>query len=378
MSAPRFLGVLLVSTIGLPILADPPVLSSPRRSGPEYSFTLQGEFNGSYVIEHSTNLLDWLRVSTNREPAAVRSITYMDWWHRTHFLRAYRLREALFTHAILARDPVDLRYVRGVTVDSFDSADSLYSTDGRYDPAKAKDNGDLSGSGSFIGNARIKGSISTFFGGEVTVGPNGSVGSKAWVDGGNLGIQPGHIKSDAEWHPILVAPPFTNAPPPESGTVGGLPYAYLLGSGNYLLPSLHITITNAMRVTGDAVLFVQGNIFISQGAIEIDQGATLILYAGGFGSSIDCSSISNPGNATNFQYYGLPGNERVWFGGAPLGEANSFTGTIYAPHADMLIDAKGGQISLSFDGSIVARRVVVYGPCDFHFDENLRRNGPQR
>src|SRR5207248_2307621 len=81
------------------------------------------------------------------------------------------------------------------------STNANYSTNGRYDPAKSSDKGDIvtmSGlSDSMkVGNADVKGKVGTAPGGTVDVGSNGTVGDKAWVDGGKKGIQPGHLSDD--------------------------------------------------------------------------------------------------------------------------------------------------------------------------------------
>jgi hypothetical protein len=80
-----------------------------------------------------------------------------------------------------------------VTTDSFDSSDPNYSTDGRYDPLKAKDNGDVATTSAAeealgIGNAKIQGKLRTG-GGQAKVGAQGSVGDKAFVEGGQMGFK---------------------------------------------------------------------------------------------------------------------------------------------------------------------------------------------
>lgn len=78
-------------------------------------------------------------------------------------------------------------------VDSFDSEDPEYSTNGRYDAAKNKDNG-------YVGS--VYGSVDTGGGGVwgyLGTGPNGhgngNAGDKAWM-ASNSGIQPGHYHND--------------------------------------------------------------------------------------------------------------------------------------------------------------------------------------
>ena len=48
-----------------------PVLSDPSHSQFQFQFYLDGATNESYVILASTNLVDWLPVSTNIAPALI-------------------------------------------------------------------------------------------------------------------------------------------------------------------------------------------------------------------------------------------------------------------------------------------------------------------
>ena len=49
---------------------DVPVLSAPSRRG-QVQFSLSGATNMNYIIQASTNLVNWTAVSTNRAPARV-------------------------------------------------------------------------------------------------------------------------------------------------------------------------------------------------------------------------------------------------------------------------------------------------------------------
>ena len=79
MSAMRFFVTLLALTVGSTAQAeDPPVLSEMVSHCYSDSFTLTGELNGCYVIESSTNLIDWKAMSTNRYPSAKRTIAFLN------------------------------------------------------------------------------------------------------------------------------------------------------------------------------------------------------------------------------------------------------------------------------------------------------------
>ena len=95
-----------------------------------------------------------------------------------------------------------------ISTDSFDSSDPLYSTGGRYDPAKSKDNSDVVISGSGIiaaNNAKIRGRLRTGPGGVAILHAYGAVGDAAWVQG-SVGIEPGWLANNlnAVWPDVAL------------------------------------------------------------------------------------------------------------------------------------------------------------------------------
>ena len=55
--------------------ASRPVLSVPTYANGQFTFTLTGDPNTTYVIQYSTNLTDWISIATNSSPSATRQIT---------------------------------------------------------------------------------------------------------------------------------------------------------------------------------------------------------------------------------------------------------------------------------------------------------------
>jgi hypothetical protein len=76
------------------------------------------------------------------------------------------------------------------------------------------------------------------------------------------------------------------------------------------------------------------------------------------------------GNATNFMYYGLPGNTDIKLAGNA-----SFTGTIYAPEANLSLNG-GGNDTTDFIGASVTATATLDGHFNFHYDESLSKSGP--
>lgn len=287
--------------------------------------------------------------------------------------------DALFAKGMVAKGQIDLSG-NNIMTDSFDSTDPDYSTNGRYDPNKTKDNGDVATNSSLIDslnvwNAEIYGKASTGPGGTVLVGPNGSIGSKAWHDAGKKGIEPGWATDDMNVNFPDVRPPFTGgAFTPTSGNFGGTNYTYLITTGNWQLSNLNLSGQNKALVIGHAVLYVTGNVSVSgQSYIQIATNSSLQLYVGGPTASIGGQGVINtPGNATNFFYYGLPSNTSLSFSGNA-----AFTGAIYAPQADFTLGG-GGRDDYDFVGASVTSTVKMNGHFKFHYDENLGKTGPRR
>jgi hypothetical protein len=291
--------------------------------------------------------------------------------------------DAMFAMAMLAKGKIDLSG-NNIATDSFDSADPAYSTGGKYDSAKSKDAGDVATNSGLVnsfalGNADISGHVATGPGGTIDVGSNGSVGSAAWINAGNTGIQPGWSRNDMNVSFPDVRAPFAGGSfTPAGGNQGGTNYTYLLTGGNYKTSSLSMSGQNVMLVTVNSVLWVTSSFTMSsQSQVVLAPGVTLLLYVGdttgsGASASLGGSGISNPGNAMNFEYYGMPSNTSLSYGGNA-----SFTGVIYAPNAEFTLGGGGNNI-YDFVGASVTSTVKMNGHFNFHYDENLKRIGPSR
>ena len=117
----------------------------------------------------------------------------------------------------------DLNMVGGTSIDSFDSQDARYSTDGHYDPVKRKDGGYAASVFGNLSGETVYGSVGT--------GPkgiaSGNVGDFGWTKS-NQGIQPGHYAKDVNFSFPNVQPPFNGgAAAPTSGSVSVTNYSFL-------------------------------------------------------------------------------------------------------------------------------------------------------
>ena len=82
--------------------------------------------------------------------------------------------------------------------------------------------------------------------------------------------------------------------------------------------------------------------------------------------------VNKSGNALNFQYWGTSNNKRIQISGNA-----GFIGTIYALEAALQFGGGGSDI-IDFVGAGVADRITMNGHYRFHYDENLREEGPKR
>lgn len=254
----------------------------------------------------------------------------------------------------------------GITFNSYDSRDPLYSGPGGiYDPKRVKAGGDVAcygGANSLdIGNANIAGQIKLGPDASYSMGPNATVGDLLWTGTSTSGVQPGHYEQveSTDW-PNMVPPPGGTTPPAGVGAEKG--YQYVLTNGVYQVRQ----VTGDILVKGKATLLVTERLQLQSAIIR--SNAQLILY-------VDCpnASLSGIGNestdALHFIYFGSYNNLNISMGGN-----SAFCGVLYAPNAYLILNG-GGADAVDFSGAIIARCVKVTGHYSFHFDEAVRRFG---
>lgn len=145
-------------------------------------------------------------------------------------------------------------------------------------------------------------------------------------------------------------------------------YDYVLDNGDYYLTG--ISSANIL-VRGNARLYVQGSISQSGGsAITIGNSGTLQVWVSGSVSFTGNAAVNTTGDATRMRINGLPSCTSISFSGN-----SEFTGTLYAPQAHMTYNG-GGSDRADFMGAAIVGSAQLNGHFEFHYDENLGRNGP--
>ena len=126
-----------------------------------------------------------------------------------------------------------------------------------------------------------------------------------------------------------------------------------------------------------ANFYVSGNFNAQNNStILITPGASLRLYVGSTSGSAVAATfgiVNSFGNAFNFQMFGLPTCTSVTITGG-----NVYLGTFYAPKAELTSFGGGTGSSVDCQGAFAVQSISMNGHSSFHFDQNLKRNGPVR
>ena len=281
--------------------------------------------------------------------------------------------------AVITQGPINLSG-GGVTIDSFDSSDPNYSTGGLYDPAKARDHGDIFTTSTLsnamsIMESKVYGSTHTVPGVQTIVDTSkqgtGSVGDSAWVNGGNVGIETGYSAQDASYTFTNVTLPNLAwlVPVPAKGgnqlKTNGVSFPYVLGN---ISPWQITDLSQSLYITDpNTIIYVSNSLNLGSGTeIFIAPGASLTMYVGAADASIGGQGIVNSsGLAKNFVYLGLPTNTSLGLQGNA-----SFTGDFFAPQADVTLGG-GGTTPEDFSGQIIGNSLKMNGHFNIHYDESL-------
>jgi hypothetical protein len=283
-------------------------------------------------------------------------------------VRAVRVKTKInykFQYGMLGKGTIDVS--GGSMIDSYNSTDPAKSTGGMYDPAKRTAEAILATTSKTVGSVKI-GNVDIY--GKVAVGPggtvdknNGTIGDVAWVTNpANDGqIQPGHFTDDVNLYipDVLMPNPFSPFAP-IAGIIGGINYTYVLGDGDWALPSISGNSVKIM-VTGKARLYVAGSTSIgNMGSITIASGGSLEWFSNG---NIDIKgSVNNPGLPKNLSFLGMPNCTLIG-----INAGANFACSVYAPQADVTINGGGdGQ------GAVVANIFRLTGGMRWHYDEGLK------
>jgi len=267
-----------------------------------------------------------------------------------------------FEAALLAKSFV--KHAGNASVDSFDSEDPNKSTNGKFDPAKRQNNGDIvtictdpEAAIFATGNGTLYGDLIAGIGGGVKISGSytnlGAVGSGADTDISDV-IVP---MSTTLTHPAIR---MNSAKDSMSINVAGnndMSVSYIRMTGGQL------TVTG----TGRLRMYVEGETSISGSAtmniVSSPPGAPLKVEIYTNGDVLLNSCVNETGYAVNLGIFGTPNCRVVKYTGS-----SHFTGFMYVPGAAYSFTGSG-----DFNGAVVAGTIDVTGTGNFHYDEALAR-----
>jgi hypothetical protein len=354
-----------------------PIVSMPSNF-PSISATGFVKQTAAYAFNNSFR--PFLAASTLETLLAARKTNYS-----SRIVQATTTNLPTFTRGLVARHIIDLNG-KNVMTDSYDSSIPAYNTGGRYDSTKSRDHGDIGSNDTItntvnVGNATIKGNVSTGPLGTVAIGSGGVIGDSNYVaNPANQGtVQSGHSRDDLNVEFPSVPMPTNSGswlplPLPANyvSPVDGLTYKYVLPTGNYYIPA------DGGNLDGKSYL-IQGNVQLrvdsginmtGQDTIRLDTNSTLKIYANCASASVGGNGIINPNLSSSLYIFGTPICKSINLGGNA-----DFTGVIYAPSADLSMNGSGGSSDNDFSGAAMVNSAKFNGNFKFHFDEALPKKG---
>jgi len=280
-----------------------------------------------------------------------------------------------FPAGMVAKEKIDMNG-NNVMTDSYDSSSVWKSTDGQYVSGKRQANGDIASNETvtntvdvLLGNADIYGQVLLGPSGSVTMGSNGSIGPTL-VEANRADTvaeaqTAGWVRNDFQ-----VDIPDVDLPAGATSWTA-LPSAAAITDGDYK----GTDITSSRTISGNVRIYLTSTSssikLTGSDEITLLPGARLIIYAAGdvdiAGNGVINTNTWSP--PVRCQVYGLPTCDSVKLAGNA-----EFVGCVYAPQA--ALEIKGGGSSGSACGAVVARSIKMTGVTNFHYDENLRNNGP--
>jgi hypothetical protein len=272
-----------------------------------------------------------------------------------------------FGLALFGIDGIDLKN-QNVVVDSYDSTDPTKSTNGKYDPTKKQENGDIATNGQVIdaGGAYIHGEAMTGQGGEVL--------DKEHVSGT---ISDDFYQSVYAVHRPDILP---DAGTPTIVNGSNIFVASASKPSRYQISALYLSGKQVLHLQGAVdgsptyiQIVVTGDVRVSGGdaSIQIDPGVYVRIFVEG-NVDITGGGFINPNPPINLQMYGVdpagdfPNHIKIAGNGG-------FSGAIYAPKFD--VSLTGGGTDDSVYGSFVGKTVTMTGVQSVHYDEALVRAG---
>jgi hypothetical protein len=261
-------------------------------------------------------------------------------------------------------------------IDSFDSSDPAYSSNGLYTVSRRLDDvmvGSLSSSKPAIDNGG-NGSIY----GQAATGPMGTavgtIGDGAWnANSANAGkAQDGHVTDDFNMAIPDVSAPYSVGTSVPAWPLSPAPRIITLSNDDYRTTTLAVSAGSTLVISGKVRLYVTSTFSTSgtgltAGRVTILAGGSLELYVGGTCTLSGAGVVNGTQNAANCAIYGLPTCTAVTYSGS-----SAFIGQVYAPAAAFTFNGVADAC-----GAFTAKSISLSGSAGVHYDKALGRpSGP--
>ena len=295
-----------------------------------YSYTVTGDLAGGYIIK-----------SVGRSAQAQRTVS------------ATLGLQGLYEYAILTKETLILK--PDTLVDGYNSEDPL-DTDVEVDVSTQS-----------TADASIILNTGVIVKGDVTVGVGGDPDTAIK----DMGATTGHQLSGIVEEPLpLISPSALPDMGVDIAATGEIVTISPADSGQY--GNIIVTKGDTVGVLeisgGDVVLYITGNIDLGESCeLVVKDGSSLTVYIDG---NIHCRANSAinaeypPEEPSKFQIYGTAEVQQFF----DIKAKSDWSGTIYAPNADVILYAKA-----DFYGSVVSNSFELKAGGNYHYDEALRK-----
>ncbi len=284
---------------------------------------------------------------------------------------------SVFTHAIFSKGAIQLS--NSARVDSYNSTTDLNATVNLGNGAVGTN---ASGSDAVTIDAVILSNTSKIYG-NVSTGPNGEIAlynsAQVIVEGTTYSRATESLLNSISNHsnnrelPSVVIPESLSGLTTASainlwGTPPNTGSTHTLTSGNYKIPSITLSNSSKLTISGDVTLYVTGNAYASNSSsIEITSGSSLTLYIDGILGVSNTAKVNNvtkiPSKFLVYSRYGSPN-------GIQMSNNLDLYGAVYAPDTEVVLSN-----SVEFFGAFVTKTMNLSNSTKVHYDEALQNLG---
>lgn len=285
---------------------------------------------------------------------------------------------SVFTHAVFAKGNIAMS--NSALIDSYNS-----TTDINYSNPDVNGNvGTNSTSSGAVSVDAIELSNSSKIRGAVSTGPGGTIdlnnSAEVTVDGvtyknateATLNNVSNH-SNNRELPSVVVPSELTSLTAQPAINLWGndpnSPTCYkTIYSGSYKIPSIGLSNSSKITISGDVTLYVTGNTYLSNSSIiEIPSGSSLKIYADGVLGLSNSTSINNASKIpANFLLY----STYTGSGAIQMSNSTNLYGGIYAPDSAITLSNSAQTF-----GAYVVKSLQLSNSTKIHYDEALGNLG---